>query len=98
MDSITEIAINNILIYTDEDDGYKLKLYALKPLEPIVVSVIVYKCSATSINKIEFNKNSQLVGIYDLSGRQANQNQLNANCIYIYKYDNGFCEKKMILK
>lgn len=63
-----------------------------------ITSLIITYQQDLSVNKIEFNPNSKLIGIYDLMGKKVNENVLKSNCIYIYKYDNGFCEKKLILK
>lgn len=52
----------------------------------------------TSINEIKYDPNSQLMSVYDLLGHEVSINDIKSNCVYIYKYDNGFCEKKMILK
>ncbi|HNW69135.1 MAG TPA: hypothetical protein PKI01_01935 [Bacteroidales bacterium] len=51
-----------------------------------------------SVNEESFNSTSQLVGIYDLMGREVKMRELINNHIYIYRYENGYCEKKIFLK
>ena len=59
---------------------------------------IYYYKSTASILESNYNFELKLVGIYDLTGREIRKDDLLTNHFYIYRYENGYCEKRMFVK
>jgi hypothetical protein len=59
---------------------------------------IYYYKSTASIQELNFNSELKLIGIYDLTGREIKKNDLLLDHLYIYRFENGYCEKKIFLR
>lgn len=60
-----------------------------------ITKLIITYYNPSSVAQYKYNSNPKLIGIYDLMGKEAKIDELAPYHIYIYKYDNGFCEKKL---
>jgi hypothetical protein len=67
-------------------------------IDSITKLVITFDKNSSSITKynVSKNTNSKLINVIDLTGRKVNPSELKTNTIYIYQYENGTTEKKMI--
>lgn len=95
--AIMNVDTISIIWYSYSEQKLKVMNQYFSPLD-IIIKITICKPIGSFIPEIKYNPNSHLTGIYNLTGSEVSTYDIKPFCIYIYKYDNEFCEKKMILK